>query len=148
MNLDPLRSTPMGYWHLAAQYFQAAEAVRASTKLMFPTLQLYGQSIELVLKSFLLKRGVSLGDVERMRHRLHEITAVSRRRRLGLQVKLSANDLALIALLSESYSTHRFRYIVTGSLRVPEVKRIASIAERLLLALESYCAGSSWGIRR
>jgi hypothetical protein len=65
-----------------------------------------------------------------------------------MQVKLSANDVALINLLSESYVRHRFRYVVTGSLRVPQSAHIAAVAERLLVGLERYCANSSWGIER
>ena len=148
MNFDPELSTPRGYWHSSAQYFQAAEAVQAKrSRLMFPTLQLYGQSIELALKAFLLKRGMSLREVEQMRHRLTEILTTCRKRRLGLQVKLDVNDVALVQLLSESYSTHRFRYIVTGPLSVPAVTRIGDITERLLLGLEFYCAGTRWGVR-
>ena len=58
---------------------------------MLPALQLYGQSLELALKAFLLKRGTSLDEVERLRHRLAEILAAARRRRLGTCVKLTKN---------------------------------------------------------
>ncbi len=149
MNFDPARSTPTGYWHLSAQYFHAAEAVRATPKnLMFPTLQLYGQSIELCLKAFLLKRGNTLAEVNGMRHRLSQIVAVARKRRLGTEVKLSDHDLALINLLNQNYATHRFRYIVTGPTSIPDPSYIASISERLLSGLELYCTGIAWGLRR
>jgi HEPN domain-containing protein len=149
MKFDPSRSTPAGYWHFAKQYFQAAEAVRQDRRnLMSPALQLYGQAIELSLKSFLLKRGETLERVESLRHKLDELLALSRRRRLGLQVKLSANDVALIHLLNASYVRHRFRYIVTGVTRVPQTGHIAVVAERLLAGLERYCANSSWGLAR
>lgn len=144
MKFDPSRSTPVGYWHFAKQYFQAAEAVRRDDRsLMLPALQLYAQSIELALKSFLLRRGETLEKVESLRHKLTELLAHARRRRLGLQVKLSANDVALINLLSEGYVRHRFRYIVTGAMRVPQTTHIAAVAERLLVGLEHYCANSS-----
>lgn len=147
MNFDSSRSTPSGYWHFATQYFYAAEAVNASTKnLMFPALQLYGQSIELALKAFLLKRGNTLSEVNAMRHRLAEILQTARKRRLGAEVKLGNNDIALINLLSENYSLHRFRYIVTGSTRLPQPGHIAPICERLLVGLEQYCTGSAWGL--
>lgn len=149
MKFDPSRSTPVGYWHFAKQYFQAAEVVRRDKRsLMFPSLQLYGQSIELALKSFLLQRGETLEQVESMRHKLDELLALARRRRLGLHVKLSANDIALVGLLNESYVRHRFRYIVTGFTQVPQPAHIAVVAERLLLGLERYCVNSSWGVER
>jgi hypothetical protein len=149
MSFDPSRSTPAGYWHFAAQYFRAAEAVRAAPQaLTFPSLQLYGQSIELCLKAFLLRRGTTLAEVNGMRHRLSEIVAAARKRRLGTQVKLSSHDLALINLLNENYATHRFRYIVTGATRIPQPSYIAPISERLLSGLEFYCTGVKRGIHR
>ena len=114
---------------------------------MFPALQLYGQSIELGLKAFLLQRGSTLGEVNNMRHRLAEILQAARKRRLGTEVKLNANDVALINLLSEDYALHRFRYIVTGATRVPRTEYIAPICQRLLVGLERYCTGSAWGLR-
>ena len=149
MKFDPSRSTPVGYWHFAKQYFQVAEAVRKEEQsLMLPALQLYGQSIELALKSFLLKRGETLERVESLRHKLNQLLALARRRRLGLQVKLSANDVALIDLLNENYVRHRFRYIVTGVAQVPQPAHIAVLVERLLVGLERYCANSSCGVAR
>lgn len=149
MNFDPSRSTLAGYWRFSAQYFHAAEAVRATPKdLNFPTLQLYGQSIELCLKAFLLKRGTTLEEVNGMRHRLSEIVAVARKRRLGTEVKLSDHDVALINLLNQNYATHRFRYIVSGPTSIPDPSYIASISERLLFGLELYCTGMAWGPRR
>jgi hypothetical protein len=148
MRYDPSRSTPAGYWHFAAQYFVAAKAVSAARgNLMLPALQMYGQSLELALKAFLLKRGDSLADVEQMRHHLTKILGAARRRRLGTCVKLSRNEVALVQLLSENYAVHRFRYIVTGFTCVPESARISSICERVLVGLEPYCAGTARGLR-
>ncbi|MBT9569369.1 MAG: hypothetical protein IV085_13855 [Thiobacillus sp.] len=150
MNFDPTRSTPVGYWHFAAQYFHAAQAVKNTDeqRLTLPALQLYGQSIELALKAFLLQRGVSLQDVEKLRHKLTEIVALARRRHLGTEVKLNRHDLTLIHLLSENYSTHRFRYIVTGVMKIPQPESIAPVCERLVAGLEQYCTGLSWGLGR
>lgn len=150
MSFDPIRSTPAGYWRFAAQYFHAAQAVKEVRKqqLAMPALQLYGQSIELALKAFLLKRGTSLSDVNKLRHKLTEILALARRRRLGTEVKLNQHDLALIQLLSENYSTHRFRYIVSGRMQIPQLEFIAPICEHLIAGLEQYCTGRSWGLYR
>ena len=149
VTFDPSRSTPAGYWHLAAQYFHAAQAVSSTQRnLMFPALQLYGQSLELALKAFLLKRGATLSEVNGMRHRLAEILKDARRRRLGTQVKLSKNDIALINLLSQNYESHRFRYIVTGFMQVPDTAYIARVCKTVLVGLEKYCTGSEWGLHR
>lgn len=150
MQPDPARTTAHGFWTYARDYFLAAEIVRKAPgrKMPSPTLQLYGQSIELALKAFLLKRGTTLSQVKVLSHRLDETLSAARKRRLGTEVKLSSNDLALIRLLSLNYSIHRFRYIESGATRVPELTHIASICERLVLGLERYCTGMVWGINR
>lgn len=149
MKFDPDRSTPAGYWRVAAEYAVAARVVQAaSDRLHFPTLQLHGQAIELALKAFLLKRGMKLQDVESMRHRLTQVLKASRLRRLGTEVKLSRQDIVLIQLLDVNYSKHRFRYIVTGATQVPETAPLSQITERLVLGLEQYCTGMQWGLDR
>ncbi len=149
MTFDPARSTPVGYWRFAAEYFLAAQAAHSKhPKLWAPILQLYGQSLELALKSFLLKRGVPLQHVANMRHHLAEILKLARKRKLGTEVKLTARDLALINLLSENYAIHRLRYIVTGSTQLPKPDYIATICNRLVGGLELYCTGSRWGVQR
>jgi len=88
MTFDPSRSTPAGYWRFAAEYFLAAQTVHKSLpRLSTPVLQLYGQSLELALKAFLLKRGASLEAVGSLRHRLAEILRTARKRKLGTRVK-------------------------------------------------------------
>lgn len=113
---------------------------------MVPTLQLYGQSIELVLKAFLLKRGTTLEEVKAMGHRLAEILQAANSRDLATQVTLTENEVALINLLSENYALHRFRYIVTGATRIPQPEYVSPICERLLVGLERYCTGTAWGL--
>ncbi len=149
MNFYPDRSTPAGYWRVAAEYAVAAKSVQSvSDRLLFPTLQLHGQAIELSLKAFLLKRGMKLQDVETMRHRLTQALKVARSRRLGTEVKLSRRDVMLIQLLDLNYSKHRFRYIVTGATQVPDTALLAQLSERLVLGLEHYCTGMQWGLAR
>lgn len=150
MSADPKRSTAHGFWRYSANYFQAGEAVRQSPgrPLTMPALQLYGQSIELALKAFLLKRGVPLGTVRTLSHRLDDAVRAARMRRLGTQVKLSREDVGLIVLLNANYALHRFRYIESGSTRLPELEAIASVARRLVSGLERYCTGMVWGLDR
>lgn len=148
-NFDPNRCTPAGYWRVAAEYAVAARSVQAvSDRLLFPTLQLHGQAIELALKAFLLKRGMKLQDVEATRHRLTQALKAARLRRLGTEVKLSRLDIMLIQLLDVNYSRHRFRYIVTGATQVPDIALLSQLCERLVLGLEQYCTGMQWGLAR
>ena len=149
MQFDPERSTAAGYWRVAAEYAAAGQlTLQHSNRLLFPVMQLHGQAIELSLKAFLLKRGTSLHQVEAMRHRLTDVLQAARARRLGTEVKLSPRDVAMIELLDQNYSKHRFRYIVTGATRVPEVAQLSQLTHRLVVGLEKYCTGMQWGLAR
>ena len=143
MSLDPERTTAHGMWRFGATYCAAAVVVTASDseRLFVPALQLFGQSIELLLKAFLLKRGVSLAQLKRMSHGLTGLLVEARRRRLGTCVKLSNKEQQAVKLLSESYSANRLRYLVTGTVRFPPLPLIESVAKRLAGELEEYCTG-------
>jgi len=88
------RSTPHGFWRFAANYMLAARIVEVRIheegQLFFPTLQLYGIAIELALKAFLLKRGLTLNQVRSLSHDLAKALALARRRKLGREVKLDS----------------------------------------------------------
>jgi hypothetical protein len=145
MLVDASRSTSMGFWRFSRDYLRAAKAVEAASddSISFPALYLYGLTIELALKAFLLKRGVALQKVKRLSHRLAEILLDARSRRLGLEVKLSCHDVAVIRLLDILYSSNELRYIVTGTVRIPPVSDVARIAEHLVRGLERYCTGTT-----
>lgn len=141
-----MRSTPHGFWRFAADYLLAARCVdthiRKNKSVYFPSLYLYGISIELSLKAFLLKRGESLEDVKNLSHNLNKILAKARRRKLGLEVKLEKRELDAIHVLNITYSSNLLRYIVTGSTKVPNFVYVARVAEELVLGLEELCTGT------
>ncbi len=143
--LDPNRTTPHGMWRFGATYTAAGLAVVASDKdrLLVPALQLFGHSIELLLKAFLLKRGMSLQDLKRMSHGLDGLLKEARRRRLGAFVKFSKRELEFVALLNQSYSSTRLRYIVAGPVSLPPLEVIEAISKRLARGLENYCTGAA-----
>lgn len=134
MKIDPSRVSPAGYWRHAWEYLCAAENVVAGPhkNLMFPALYLCGQSIELFLKGFLLKRGESPSQVEGYNHRLVQLVKRARLRRLGREAKLSQRDLAAIAVLAETYShyPYQLRYFVRGVVTVPPVDATIKAAAR------------------
>lgn len=153
MPLDPSRSTPRGFWRFAAEYLLAARAVHAEldagASLLYPTLHLYGLALELALKAFLLKRGVPLKDVRKLWHNLVDAMTLARRRRLGRLVKLSRQDMSTIRALNVTYSSTELRYKRTGSTKVPrDVAGVARIAERLVVGVETYCAGYTGQLAR
>jgi len=140
------QSDAHGFWRFAANYLLAARIVEvkihAEGQLFFPTLQLYGIAIELSLKAFLLKRGLTLNQVRALSHNLTRALALARRRKLGREVKLERREVAAIQLLDINYSTHRLRYIVTGSTKVPQLVYIERAAKELVVGLEYLCTGT------
>lgn len=141
------RSNAHGFWRFAANYLLAARTVEVKIhgegQLFYPTLQLYGIAIELSLKAFLLKRGLTLDQVRALSHNLEKTLALARRRKLGREVKLDPREIAAIHVLNINYSTHRFRYIVTGSTKVPQLVYIERAAKELVVGLEYLCTGTS-----
>jgi hypothetical protein len=139
------RSTPHGFWRFSADYWLAARTVEAKLReeghLFFPLFQLYGIAIELGLKAFLLKRGLTLDQVRGLSHNLTKILALARHHKLGRAVKLERREVAAIRVLDINYSSHRLRYIVTGSTVLPELIYISRAAQSIVLGLELLCTG-------
>jgi hypothetical protein len=57
-------------------------------------------------------------------------------------VKLERREVAAIHLLDINYSTHRLRYILTGSTKVPQLVYIERAAKDLVVGLEYLCTGA------
>lgn len=146
MKDDPARSTAHGFWRFAANYLLAARIIEVKIhdegQLYFPALHLHGLAIELALKAFLLKRGHSLAKLRDISHSLSKALTLARRHKLGRTVKLTRNELLAIRILDISYSTHRLRYIVTGSIELPNLIEISRASETLVADLELLCTGA------
>jgi hypothetical protein len=140
------RSTPHGFWRFSANYLLAARTVEVKIheegQLFFPTLQLYGIAIELALKAFLLKRGLTLEQVKLLSHNLTKTLALARRHKLGREVKLDRREILAIHALDVNYSNHRLRYIVTGATVTPQLVYITRAAAELVIGLEYLCTGT------
>src|SRR5690242_4361862 len=110
MVLNPTRSNSVAFWRFSANYLLAACAVNAKLDtagaLLFPALHLYGLSIGLALKAFLLKRGHSLSQVKGLSHSLTKTLSTARRRKLGRVVKLSRYDVGAICALDITYASN------------------------------------------
>jgi hypothetical protein len=140
------RTTPHGFWRFGANYFLAADLlitkIHDEGQLFFPVLQLYGIAIELSLKAFLLKRGLTVREIREPSHDLSKVLIMARRRKLGREVKLDPREVAAIEVLNINYSTNRLRYIVTGATKTPELVYIERAARKLVMGLEYFCTGA------
>ena len=142
-DVDPNdRTTATGLWMFAETYLQAANhlAETGGDVLRFnaPIYFLYSHAMELTLKAFLRSKGATLEKLRRMGHALPAL--LERARAQGLTPGAKAEyDAELVALLDVYNSEHQFRYIVTGALRLPEIKALHEVAARLLSATRSAC---------
>ena len=142
------RTTSAGLWRFSRDYLQAAALVSKANNGEFshPAHFLFGRSIELVLKAFLLARGVPYSRLRNppYGHSLSNLLKESRRRRLGLECQLGKNEIKTILLLDKEYSTKRHEYIVTGSFAAPKNMSLLFLTTKLVTSLDRYCVNSTY----
>ena len=101
---------------------------------------LFGRSIELYLKAFLVARGSTAGLIREVYgHDLMQLLNESRRRKLGQFVQLSRNEIRALELLNISYSDKQFEYPVLGGQVRPDHALIRGAASKLEAGLRNYC---------
>lgn len=128
------RTTPLGIVGFSIAYFSAAvashsafEKAAPASLTTAPVYNLMGQSIELALKSFVRQQGGDLTQLLRLRHDL--VNALITAQTLGLAHSINRDELVI---LNREYSTHRFRYIRTGSVQVLEASALFRLGAEVL----------------
>ena len=143
------RTTSAGLWRFSRDYGVAGSVVAKSAngKFSHPAYFLFGRSIELALKAFLVARGTSYSKLRGRDygHDLKVLLREARRRRLGQFVKLSAADIRGIHQLNIEYSSKRLEYIVTGAFSVPNLLGVQLLAAGLVTSLERFCIEATYG---
>ena len=146
------RTTSAGLWRFARDYANAAAHVANATEHDFsdPMYFLYGRSIELSLKAFLVARGTPYSKLRfpPYSHNLNNLLKEARRRRLGTICKLAPREIEVIEVLNEQYSSKRHEYIVTGTFHTPGQIGLHLTANKLVRMLEKYCVNATYpGLR-
>ncbi len=149
---DEQRTSAFGLWRFAKEYLDAAlavqqpaESIQDSLKqqVSIPAYFLVGHSIELALKAFLRAKGVSVHDLRSKvyGHNLESLVRESRRRKLGIAVRLTKADVAAVLLLNQSYKPKELEYIVTAYRQLPAYGALVACATRLVKSrgLKDYC---------
>ena len=143
---DPERTTPIGMARYAVDFFKAALAVDDKLGMKegyeviapVPVMFLVGQSIELILKSFLIHKGVSLRHIRtKYGHGLHK--SLWKANELGISniVDLTDEDISTIKILDNLYSSKQLQYIVTGAKTFPVFGPVETVTRKLLLSVGS-----------
>ena len=143
------RTDPLGFWRHALEFASAARAVRLESRgnVSLPAYYLLGHSVELPLKAFLLARGIPLRQLRSRSfgHDLVALLAEARRRRLGMEVRLTPVDMGVIQLLNYEYVAKRYEYRETGVYRIPDASLAQDVADRLVSGLKEYCEKRTHG---
>jgi len=140
---EAARTTPAGLWRYGKEFSEAAHLVHreALPLLSAPAYYLLGHSIELLLKAFLLGRGVPLKELKSKRLG-HDLDVLFRRaidHQLGREIHLYQVDRGVIHELNIEYSWKRFEYICTGPIHIPDWPLSQALSNKLVSGLEEFC---------
>jgi len=117
----------------------AAEAVHSS-KLAdpFPEYFLWGRTVELVLKSFLLTKGQTVAELKReFGHDLNSLLRDANLRGISKLIGLNAIDIGIIKVLNLDYLSKRFEYREIGATyHLPDVTMTRRFVKRLLRGID------------
>jgi len=143
------RTTSAGLWRFSKEYLHAGSLVAkdAGGRFSHPAHYLFGHSIELALKAFLVARGVPYSELRKFSaygHDLQKLLQEARRRRLGNECKLSKAQIQSILLLNQQYSSKQLEYIVTGYFSVPSAISLLLTTTSLVTSLERYCINATY----
>ena len=137
-------TAPIGYARYSNEFYRAAmaadDAVGEDTGFEIaapvPVLYLIGHSIELALKSFLLFRGVSEGELRKLyghdlqaayddavKNGLHEIYAPDE------------SEIEVLALLNALYRSKELNYIATGYKEFPVFGPLQTLSKNLMVGV-------------
>lgn len=151
---DEQRTSAFGLWRYADQYLNAALTVQQPAKSIAECLK---QNIsipayflvELSLKAFLRAKGMSVNDLasKSYGHNLESLVRESKRRKLGVAVRLKKADVDAVLLLNQSYKPKELEYIVTGYRQLPAYDVLAACATKLVMGLKSYCYDKTFNKR-
>ena len=135
------QTTSFGLWRFSKEYLSAAVLVGADPEHEISPVRHYllGHSAELVLKAFLLARGVSLKELKTIGHDLER--SLDRAKNLGLLnlVSIPPEEDYSVRLLSKTYKLKEHEYIVTGYRHWPQPALMVSFIERILMATQNLC---------
>lgn len=133
------RHSPIGIYHLGESYFRTAEYLsqkREERQLRIRffyhiELMIYAHAIELLMKAFMRKAGVSNQQLRRKYgHNLPRLWKDCRN--AGMKTKWWKRLEAVIRALDFHISRQDFRYYETGSIPFPSLKVVHDTAEELL----------------
>lgn len=141
MHDDPTRTTPIGLARYAREFYDAAIIVDDKLGLRpchemippVPVMYLTAHSIELILKAFLLFKGVSLTKLKsKYGHDIEK--AFTKANELGLDqsVKFDPDEVEVLKILNVLYSSKQLNYSIRGAKQFPAFGIVQKLTEKML----------------
>ena len=136
---DDSRNLARAFWRRSKEFLEAANLVAeaAADQVSLPAYYLWGHSIELSLKVFLIGHDITLRELKR-KDLAHNLTALwQKARSLGLEqeIHLYPKEIGTIVLLSEDYTEKKFEYAEAEEYKLPFIHLTKRMADRLVFLL-------------
>jgi hypothetical protein len=143
----PGQTTPLGLARYAQDFYDAAVAaddvlgIRPGYEIIapIPVMYLVGHSIELILKSYLISRGMTLPKLKSKAYGHNLVACLMQAEELGLTrlLTFTPEDYDVLRVLNELYSTKQLNYIVTGQKKFPVFGPLQVLCTKLLNAVHA-----------
>lgn len=127
------RTSPLGLYHYAVSYHEAARALaKIKTKTTHPESPIYFlhyHAVELYLKAFLRLQGISVAELasKKFGHKTDRLS--NRASEFGLP--LYDEDIEVLRLMAETDTVIRSRYLVTGYFTMPALEALDRTCQSL-----------------
>ena len=140
--------SPFGFFYYGKEFFNAAKGFKQSAHYSPVPYFLYCRSIELVLKAFLLGKGVPKKDLPKKNLYCHDLGKILKKaQEMGLRefVKITPDQEKEILKANKYYDSNKgFEYFdvtkaATGYLELPDLLLLEKAAAELVTYLKSFC---------
>jgi len=136
---DDSRNLALAFWRRSKEFLEAANLVAeaAGDRVSLPAYYLWGHSIELSLKVFLIGHDITLRELK-SRELGHNLAALwQKARSLGLEqeIHLYPKEIGVILVLSQDYAEKKFEYAEAEQYNLPFIYLTKRTADRLVLLL-------------
>ena len=142
------RIGPLGFHKYAADFLQAAKSVEKRDSFSPVPYYLYCRAIELVLKAYLLAKGVSVKELKNSRRLGHDLVkALNMAKSLGLDtvIRLKSKEEEEITKANDYYKSKGFEYFGLQMLAYPDLPDLLVLdrcSSRLVTKLKSVCVAA------
>jgi hypothetical protein len=135
-------TTPLGLCRYSHDYFDSSRALQSLVNKpsefqlvsQMPHLYLMGRSLELALKAFLLKKGLTLDELRSKKYGHNLKKCFDKALELGLvgTPSFEGPEIGVLELLNELYVSKRLEYIETGEMQIPLFYWLQVLATKLI----------------